>query len=193
MSSSEPHLRLASAADAVAIAEIYAPIVESTAISFEVAVPTVDEMRMRIEKTLATYPWLVADGDGAVLGYAYAGRWRERAAYRWSVEVTAYVAETSRGQGVGGALYRALFRILEAQGFHRAFAGITLPNDPSVALHESVGFTVVGVFRDAGHKFASWHDVGWYERPIGADGAVPHEPIPLPELAASVVTAALQA
>jgi phosphinothricin acetyltransferase len=193
MSSSEPRLCLATAADAGAIAEIYAPIVQSTAISFEEVAPSAGEMRARIEKTLVMYPWLVADGDGAVLGYAYAGRWRERAAYRWSVEVTAYVLETARGRGIGGTLYRALFRILEVQGFHRAFAGITLPNDPSVALHRSVGFTIVGVFQDAGHKFGAWHDVGWYERPIGADGGPPHEPIPLPQVAASVVAEALRA
>ncbi len=143
-------------------------------------------MRGRIEEKLATYPWLVFD-DGGVLGYAYAGRWRERAAYRRSVEVTAYVHDNARGRGIGRALYEALFRVLAAQGFHRAFAGITLPNDASVALHGAVGFVPVGVFHEAGYKFGAWHDVGWYERAIGEETSPGAEPAPLHALAATVV------
>lgn len=174
-------LRVAVAGDAEAIAAIYAPIVASTPISFEEIAPTVAEMRTRIEKTLAAYPWLVAELDGTVAGYAYAGRWRERPAYRYSVEVTVYVRESAQRRGVGTALYGALFRILAAQGFHRALAGIALPNDASVALHERVGFTPVGVFREVGRKLGAWHDVAWYERALSAAGA-PAEPVPLSEL-----------
>src|SRR5947209_7654309 len=152
MSASEVNLRLATPDDAAAIVEIYAPIVESTPISFEDDAPTVDEMRARIEKTLRTYPWLVAEDAGVLLGYVYASRHRERAAYRWSVEVTAYVGEAARGRGIASALYRALFRVLEGQGYRSAFAGIALPNEASVALHRAVGFTPIGVFHAIGYK-----------------------------------------
>lgn len=178
---SEVRVRLASPLDAGAIAEIYVPIVVSTAISFEDTPPTADEMRARIEKTLTAYPWLVAELDGDVAGYAYGGRWRERHAYRYSVEVTVYVAEAAQRRGIARALYDALFRVLAAQGFHRALAGIALPNDASVALHERVGFTRVGVFRAVGRKFGAWHDVAWYERAL-SPGAAASEPIPLAEL-----------
>ncbi len=154
--------------DAAGIAAIYRPIVEQTVISFEEIAPGEPEMRGRIASTTATHPWLVCDDGGEVLGYAYARRWRERAAYRWSVETTAYVRNDARKRGIGRALYRALFGTLEAQGFHRAFAGIALPNDASVALHENVGFTRVGTFHEAGRKFEAWIDVVWYERAIGA-------------------------
>jgi len=136
-------LRLAAASDAAQIVEIYAPIVETTPISFEEVAPSVAEMQKRITETMRTFPWLVAERDGVVAGYVYATRFRGRAAYRWSVEATAYVRESARGAGIGSALYRALFRILAAQGYRNAFAGITLPNAPSVALHLAVGFTPV--------------------------------------------------
>jgi len=185
------HLRLATAADAGAIAAIYAPIVASTAISFEEVAPGADEMRSRIETALRTYPWVVAEDDGQVLGYAYGGTWRPRRAYRWTVEVTAYVHPSAHGRGVGRALYAALFRVLEAQGFHRAVAGIALPNDASIALHRAVGFEAVGVYREVGHKLGAWHDVAWFERPIGVPGAAADEPIPLADLPGAVLGAAL--
>jgi phosphinothricin acetyltransferase len=175
-------VRLPTAEDAAAIAAIYAPIVNATPISFEESAPGVDEMRRRILGTLEKYPWLVLEDDG-VEGYAYATAHRARAAYRWSVEVSAYVREDARGRGVATKLYRALFAILKAQGFHRALAGVGLPNPASVALHLACGFEPVGIFREIGFKLGAWHDTQWFQRELAAAAKLPSEPIPLPELA----------
>jgi phosphinothricin acetyltransferase len=157
-------IRLATNADAEAIARIYEPIVAGTAISFEVDPPSPLEIEQRIRETLAFAPWLVEASDGgAVRGYAYASRHRERAAYRWSVDVTVYVHPDHRRQGVGRALYSALFDLLRLQGFHAAHAGITLPNASSVALHESLGFRPIGVYPAVGYKLGAWRDVGWWQ------------------------------
>jgi len=161
------HIRPARADDAPAIAAIYAPIVENTTISFETEPPTVDEMRSRIISTLERLPWLVAvDDSGAVKGSAYASRHRERAAYQWSVDVSAYVRENARGQGVGKALYVELFRQLVDLGYCQAFAGVALPNAASIALHESVGFEPIGVYRRVGYKHGAWRDVAWWQKTL---------------------------
>lgn len=171
-------IRVASPDDAAAITRIYTPIVAHTVISFELEVPTVDTMRSRIASTLARFPWLVSlDEDGAVDGYVYASRHRERAAYQWSVDVTAYVREDARGRGIGKRLYGRLFGELAKLGYFQAFAGIALPNAASVALHESVGFTPLGIYRDVGYKHGAWHDVGWWQRPL-QPLATPSEPTP---------------
>ncbi len=172
--------------DAEAIAAIYAPIVERTAISFEEVAPSIDDTRARIEEIGETWPWLVFDDGGGVLAYAYASGHRTRAAYRWSVDVSAYVREDARGRGLARALYEVLFGILAAQGFHRAYAGIGLPNEASIALHRSVGFEPVGVYREVGYKFGAWRDVSWWERALGSAGTPP-DPIPLSALAPAVL------
>jgi L-amino acid N-acyltransferase YncA len=169
-------LRLARPDDAPAIAAIYAPIVRDTAISFEVDPPSAEQMRSRIEKTLEMFPWLVAERDGAVAGYAYASRHRDRLAYQWSVDVACYVHADARRGGVGKRLYTALMRILPQQGLHRAYAGIALPNAASVALHESVGFVHLATYREVGFKHGGWHDVGWWEASLGAAAAHPEPP-----------------
>ena len=165
------NMRSATPEDAPAIAAIYAPIVRGTTISFELVPPTADEMRSRILSTLKGLPWLVSlDAIGAISGYAYASKHRERAAYQWSVDVSAYVRDDCRGQGIGKRLYERLFQELVDLGYYQAFAGIALPNEASVALHESVGFRPIGVYRNVGHKHGAWRDVGWWQRALQAIG-----------------------
>jgi L-amino acid N-acyltransferase YncA len=175
-------IRSARAEDAGALLAIYAPIVRDTAISFEAEPPPLAEFEGRILQTLKTHPWLVFEEGSGAVGYAYAGPHRVRPAYRWSVDVTAYVAEAARGRGVGKSLYLALFEILRRQGFRSAFAGIALPNAASVALHEAVGMTPIGVYHDVGFKLGAWRDVGWWGLRLTAEAAPPHEPIPFAEL-----------
>ena len=178
-------IRVANPVDAVAIAAIYAPIVRDTVISFEIELPTPQVMEERILVTLSMYPWLVAERDGEVVGYAYASKHRERAAYRWSVDVSAYVREGARGMGIGRALYDALIGMLRRQGFRSAFAGIALPNEASIRLHEAVGFQLVGVYRDVGFKHGHWRDVGWWRLGLTTGDAPPGEPISFPDLLAA--------
>jgi len=179
-------LRIAQLTDASRIAEIYRPAVTERATSFELEPPDAAEMGARITKTLQRFPWLVDDDAGRIIGYAYAGPHRTRAAYRWSVEVSAYVADDMQRRGVGRALYEALFRVLVLQGYRTACAGITLPNAASEGFHRSVGFEPVGVFRGIGFKFGTWHDVEWLERPlVPRDATPPAPPIPLALLATS--------
>lgn len=159
-------LRQATPDDGTAVAAIYRPIVETTAISFEEEPPSAEDMGARIAIVLDQYPYLVAEQDERVIGYAYAAQHMERAAYRRSVNVSAYVADGFRGAGVGKRLYHALFEALAERGFHMAMAGITLPNEASVKLHEGMGFRPVGVYREVGFKFGRWHDVGWWQRAI---------------------------
>jgi len=161
------NIRLATPDDAADITAIYAPIVANTVISFELEPPTEAEMRDRIVGTLQRFPWLVSvDAQGRVNGYVYASKHRERAAYQWSVDTTAYIREDARGQGLGKALYAELFRRLAELGYFQAFAGIALPNAASVRLHESVGFEPVGVYRNVGFKHGRWHDVGRWQRAL---------------------------
>jgi L-amino acid N-acyltransferase YncA len=186
----EPVIRLAephnpARDDAAQIQAIYGPIVRDTPISFELEVPTVDEMRGRIEKTLARFPWLVLDLDGRVAGYAYASTYRTRPAYQWSVEVSAYVHPSHRRCGVGRGLYTALIELLRAQGCYNAYAGIALPNPGSVALHESVGFKPLGVYRAVGYKLDAWHDVGWWSLTIQPHLDHPAPPQPIQALTGS--------
>ncbi len=160
-------IRPAKLEDAEQIAAIYAPIVEHTIISFEERAPSAAEMRDRIASYTKTHPWLVAvDGNDAILGYAYAAAHRERAGYRWSADASVYVREDARGRGVAKKLYSDLFALLGELEFHRVFAGIALPNDASVALHRSFGFTLVGTYREVGRKFGSWIDTTWWQRDL---------------------------
>lgn len=169
-------VRRASGGDAAAVAAIYAPYVEATPITFEVAPPSADEMRGRIEAGAGLYPWLVAEVDGAVAGYAYATAFRPRPAYRYAVEVTAYLAQGQEGRGYGKALYARLLPLLEAQGFTQAMAAITLPNAASLRLHESAGFARAGVYAQVGWKCGAWHDVGLWQRPLAPASTPPGEP-----------------
>ena len=169
-------IRLATADDADAVAAIYAPFIESTVITFEVTPLTGDEMRTRMLRTLDRCPWLVAEVDGRVVGYAYAGPHRERAAYQWAADVAIYLDAQVHRRGIGRALYSALFPMLVRQGYVTAYAGITLPNEKSVGLHEALGFTPVGVYRNVGFKMERWLDVGWWQLQLQA---LPQQPRPV--------------
>jgi phosphinothricin acetyltransferase len=135
-----------------------------TAISFEDTPPTADEMAARIAAASDSYPFLVFETDGKIVGYAYGGAHASRPAYRWSVNTTVYAAAHVHRRGVGRALYAALLDALARQGFHAAFAGIALPNNKSVGLHEALGFRHIGTYEEVGFKFGRWHDVGWWRR-----------------------------
>ena len=169
-------IRLATPADAAAVREIYAPIVEETWTSFELEVPDEAEVARRIAACLERAPWLVAEDDGACLGYAYAVPFRARPAYAWSMEVSVYVHPDHQRRRVARSLYEALFALLEAQGFHMLVAGIALPNDPSVALHEALGFERVGTFARTGFKHGGWRDVGFWELRLQALDTDPAPP-----------------
>lgn len=149
--------------DAAALLHIYRPFVLDTSVSFELTPPTVAEFEARITSAQTQWAWLVAERAGEVAGYAYASAFRTRAAYRLTVETSAYVHPDHRGRGIAGALYRELFEVLKKKGYCNAYAGIALPNDASIAFHKSLGFTAVGVFHRAGWKFGKWHDVSWWE------------------------------
>lgn len=178
MSSGTRTIRPARAADAAALLAIYAPFAERTAVSFETAAPSVEEFAARIDRSNSRWAWLVAERDGTLLGYAYGSTHRERAAYRWSVETSAYVDPRFQRRGIGRQLYVALLALLADKGYCNAFAGITLPNDASVALHRSIGFEPIGVFESVGWKLGAWQDVAWLQRrlrdgpPVG-DAAAP--------------------
>ena len=163
------NIRNASVNDAASIAAIYNPFVLNTSISFEETPVSHTGMAQRITDVQADgLPWLVAEQDGVIVGYAYASKWRARHAYRFSVESSVYLAPASAGKGLGTALYRVLLERLRGGGYHLAIGGIALPNAASVALHEKLGFEQVAQFREVGLKFGSWSDVGYWQLNLAA-------------------------
>lgn len=150
--------------DAPSVQAIYAPYVTDTTVSFEEVPPDIMEVERRIAAILPRYPYLVAEEEGRVVGYAYASEHRTRAAYSTSVDVTVYVAPGAQRSGVARRLYSHLLPAAASLGYHAAFAGIALPNLASVGLHEAMGFEPIGIYREAGRKFDAWHDVGWWQR-----------------------------
>lgn len=158
------HIRDADQADGAALAAIYAPFVTDTWVSFETEAPDADDMAGRIASHGASHGWLVAERDGQVAGYAYGSPHRTRAAYATSADIAIYVTPGMQGTGVGRALYSALFDRLRGRGIHAVFAGIALPNDASIALHEAMGMVPVGIYREVGWKLGAWRDVGWWQR-----------------------------
>lgn len=168
-------IRQATIRDAAQIAEIYRPYVVDTAISFETTPPSTAEMAARMEESGEKFPWLVCETDGQVMGYAYAGPYKSRCAYGWSVESTVYVRQGCHGKGIGRDLYTKLLAILKEQGAVNVIGGIALPNAASIGLHESFGFTKVANFKDVGFKLGKWWDVGYWQLQLQK----PVEPGPL--------------
>ena len=184
-------VRMASPDDAEAVADIYAPYVRDTAISFETVPPTAGEMRSRLTATLPRLPWLVISDDESVKGFAYASPHRARDAYRWSADVSLYLDASIHRRGHGRRVYLALLDLLAAQGYINAYAAIALPNPASVGMHEALGFTRVGVFPGVGFKNGTWWDVGWWHHLLADRPAQPRQPRPWSELAPHVIDAAL--
>jgi L-amino acid N-acyltransferase YncA len=168
-------IRPARVSDAADIAAVYRPYVEGHHFTFEEMPPEPGEIAERMANPI--HPWLVADEDGRILGYASSSPMRNRAAYRWSIETGIYLAADAQGRGTGRELLSALLDLLQRQGFVTAVAGIALPNEPSVALHEKLGFTLLGVERGVGFKFGKWIDVGRWQRDLAPRSAAPAEPL----------------
>ncbi|HEV2569293.1 GNAT family N-acetyltransferase [Sphingomonas sp.] len=175
-------LRAAAPEDAARIAAIYTPYVTKGAVSFEERAPDAAEMRVRMDRAGGLYPWLVAEEHGVVLGYAYAGPFRARAAYRFAAETTIYVAEEAQGRGVGRRLYEALLNMLRAQGFRQAIAIIALPNAASLRLHERLGFRRAGINPRVGWKEGRWIDVGIWQLQLNDCDDAPAEPRPFRDM-----------
>jgi L-amino acid N-acyltransferase YncA len=171
-------VRAATEEDAAACAAIYVPYVTDTAITFETEPPTVAQMAERITAAERSHAWLVLDDldDGRAVGYAYAGQFKARPAYRWSCEVSIYLEIGRRRTGAGRALYEALFRRLAERGYRTAIAGMSLPNEASAGLHSALGFEPVGTYRRIGWKHGRWHDVAWMQRTLSEAGDPPAEP-----------------
>jgi L-amino acid N-acyltransferase YncA len=166
-------IRDATEDDAAACAAIYAPYVAETTVSFEDEPPSIEEMGRRIARARRQHSWLVLEEDGDVVGYTYAGPVKERAAYRWSCEVSVYLAHGRNGAGRGRALYEALFARLAQRGYRQAIAGMTLPNEASAGLHRALGFEPIGVQRRIGWKLGAWRDVAWVQRSLTDDDGPP--------------------
>lgn len=176
------YIRLARESDAEELLEIYRPYVETTSITFETEVPTVEEFAGRIRDTLTKFPYLVIEEDGAILGYAYAHPFHQRAAYGWTVESSVYVRQNVRHGHVGSLLYQALMERLERQGVRNVCAVVTVPNEPSMAFHARMGFTSAGILPNFGYKMDEWHGVEYLYRQLGPTGESPKPLLPLKEL-----------
>ena len=172
-------IRLATTADAAALADIYRPYVEASRISFEEAAPDAAEMKRRIAGDMpGRHAWLVAEEDARLLGYAASSPFRTRPAYRWTVETGIYLAADAHGRGLGRTLLSALLNLLERQGYVAAIGAIALPNEPSVALHEKLGFFHTGTYRQVGFKMGEWLDVGLWQKDLAPRSDTPTEPLP---------------
>ena len=171
----EVTVRPATTADAAAIAGIYAPYVLETVITFEETPPTASDFEARMLAT-PRLPWLVAVRAGTVVGYCYASPHKTRASYRWSADISVHVAQSERGHGVGRLLYGELLPLVRSLGYVSVLAGITLPNDASVGIHEAFGLTPVGVYRNVGFKHNKWRDVGWWQLTFADPPDQPAEP-----------------
>jgi L-amino acid N-acyltransferase YncA len=173
--STEVTIRKVTPRDAPTIREIYAPYVVDTSITFETDIPTVEEIQKRIA-TNSLLGWNVAVANGDVVGFSYAAKYRERAAYQWCCETSIYLRPNFHGKGIGSKLYASLFDQLKAKGFVTAYGVITLPNEQSAAFHESMGFKYFATFKNVGFKLGKWHDVGWWEKNLNVPVLNPTPP-----------------
>lgn len=176
-------VRFAQVADMAAVCDIVNHYIAGTTYNFRTSPQTPEDWIADWTRCHKRYPWLVATIDGRVVGVAYAGPWKPRAAYDWCAEVTVYVAHDCTRRGIGRRLYERLFALIDQQGFHSQVALIALPNPASVAVHEAFGFRHVGTLREVGYKHGGWRDVGFWQRCPGGSGepAGAISPVPDPE------------
>ncbi len=174
-------IRQATPEDAEAIINIYAGYIRNTTITFEVEVPTIEEFQKRMEQIQTQFPWLVCEIDGVVAGYAYGSKHAQRAAYRWSADLSVYIDERYHRRHIAAALYAALYAMLRAQGYYTVYAGVSTPNPKSEEFHLAQGFEVVGVYPNVGYKLGKWCTLTWYGLPLREYGDTPQEPKTLKE------------
>jgi L-amino acid N-acyltransferase YncA len=179
MAASSSAVRSATPEDAAGCVEIYRPYVENTAITFEIEVPSIPEMAVRIAAARDSHEWLVLERDDRIVGYAYAHAFNPRAAYRWSAETSVYIDDNHHRGGGGRELYTHLLRRLTERGYRRAFAGITQPNEASNAFHRSFGFRSAGLYHRVGWKHDAWHDVAWMQLDLLATAEDDRPPTPI--------------
>lgn len=175
-------LRLATEKDAEGILNIYGPYILNTSFTFETELPTIPAFAERINNYLQNWPWLVCEIDGMIAGYAYGGKYRERTAYQWCVESSIYIHDDFQKAGIGKALYEALIETLKRQGYRNIYAVINLPNEKSVAFHESLGFKYFATYEKVGYKLGKWKNVGWWQLSINEFDDEPAAPIKFSEL-----------
>lgn len=179
---SSMRIRFAALEDAADILEIYKKYIKNTRVTFEIEVPTTDAFRERMERIMAQFPWLVCEIDGKIAGYAYGSKHGERAAYRWSADLSVYIDEPYHRYGLGTALYTALLELLRMQGYFTVYAGVSTPNPKSEAFHTAFGFRNLGEFKNAGYKLGCWCGVSWYELVLNEYVSEPIETISIGEL-----------
>lgn len=172
---SERKIRFATLEDAEAILAIYAEYIVNTGVTFEIEVPTIEQFRERMRRITEQFPWLVCEIDGVIAGYAYGSKHGERAAYRWSADLSVYIDEKYHRRGIASALYRAVMELLRLQGYFTVYAGVSTPNEKSEAFHSAFGFRNLGEFRKVGYKLGLWRGVAWYEMPLAEYVAEPAE------------------
>ncbi len=184
-------IRFVTPADSQSLLDIYARYIDTT-ITFEYALPTVEDFAARIAAVCAFYPYIAYEEDGQTLGYAYAHRFMERAAYQWGAEWSAYLAPAATGRGLGKRFYAILADILAMQGVKTIYAIVTIPNEKSQALHHSLGFTQAGYYHNAGYKNGTWCDVAWFEKAIGDYATEPPPIVPIHSLPEKKIRACIE-
>jgi phosphinothricin acetyltransferase len=176
-------IRLITDSDAEAVLDVYKPFVTDTNITFEYEVPSIHEYRQRIASYTPDFPWLVSALDGKIIGFAYAGKHRDRTAYQWAAESTIYLSPEAQGKGIARVLYETLFSLLRLQGYFNVYAGVSIPNYKSVGFHLALGFDEIGIFRKIGYKHGNWHDTVWFQKHLADHIFNP----PLPKKIAEVI------
>lgn len=185
-------IRMATPEDAPALLEIYAPYIKDTAVSFDIRVPSKSDFIRRMQRIIGRFPYLVAENNGRVVGYAYAHPESERSAYQWNAELSIYMNRDFQSSALASRLYNALIEFLGLLGYRNLYAVITLPDEANISRHKHLGFTPLAVHKNAGYKLGKWHDVAWLEKSLGPYRANPEPPLAMSGLAPELVRSVLE-